>query len=388
MNKTLIALACLASCATSTFAQSSTQAPAEQPLLTVYGRVDMSVQSVSRGDATADANKTITGKTSGAIDTSIIGLRVKKLLDSGDYIGGNVESSVLNSTSTTGITETGTMTNRVFDRGAYVSYGNDKWGRVDLGYAPNPMINVSTVPMGGNSVNVATAYSMNWAEYYTTQSITYSTPNLSGFRGQIQYGAADDITSKKTSTTVATKVTSGGPLVAGIADYSTPVFGLSFAMQHRQAGNGAGTAANPNALEKTTYLAAARYTLGDLKLGASLWHNSVKGYDPVAPSSYSVNAWQLGFAYKLAQDWTAGASYSKNSVDSNMTNAQLHYALNKATTLYAQVSHVNNSNPVGRSSGAYGNFYTVNAPNIAGLTPYGVNNGSATATGLGVIHRF
>lgn len=140
MKKSLIALACLATSATSTLAQNATQAPAEQPLLTVYGRVDMSVQSVSRGDATADANKTITGKTSGAIDTSIIGLRLKKTLNNGDYIGGNVESSILNSTSTTGITDTGTITNRVFDRGAYVSYGNDKWGRVDLGYAPNPMI--------------------------------------------------------------------------------------------------------------------------------------------------------------------------------------------------------------------------------------------------------
>jgi len=71
-----------------------------------------------------------------------------------------------------------------------------------------------------------------------------------------------------------------------------------------------------------------------------------------------------------------------------MTNAQVHYAFNKDTTIYTQINHVNNSTSTGRVSGGYGNFYTVNAPNVAGLTPVGVTNGSATATGVGVIYRF
>ena len=91
MNKNLIALACISACITGAQAQTATQSSVAQPILSFYGRIDMSVQHVSRGDSAADANNTINGKTSGAIDTSIIGLRLKKALDSGDYVGGSAE---------------------------------------------------------------------------------------------------------------------------------------------------------------------------------------------------------------------------------------------------------------------------------------------------------
>ena len=386
MKKSLIACACMVA----SLAQAQTSgATQEKTPLSVYGLVDLSVQSVSRGDSSANAGTPVNGKVSGAVDTSRLGARLDYALDGGDTLGAVVEASILNNAQTNGVTTTGTTLNSIFDRGAYLSYGNPRWGRLDFGYAPNPLINVVTVPMGGNSVNVATAYAMNFTEFYNTSSLTYSTPNLSGFRGQLQYGAPDQIPATNVASTTTNKLTSAGAVVAGIADYANGPLGLSLAAQHRAAGTaGAGTAANPNTPEKTTIIAAVRYATGSLKLGASYWQNAVNSDAANTVSAYTINAWQLGFSYGFAKDWTGGASYSSNSVGSNMTNVQLQYALNKSTTIYTQINGVNNSDAATRSSGGYGSFFTVNAPSVANLTPFGVNNGSATAVGAGVIYRF
>ncbi len=346
----------------------------------LYGLIDYSAQHVSNTDA--GTGKSLTGSSFDAIAPSHFGLRLSLPLANGYVLGSLLEKAV-----SAPLTQSSTTLYRVFNRAAYVSLGHQTWGRVDLGYAPNLINALQTVPLGGLSVNLATIVSANITEFYTPDSLTYTSPNMDGFSARFQYGAAGSDTAYGTGVT-----TKNGPIVMAVADYQTPTYGFSLAAQQRDAGDGPGLSPNlRNAYEKSSYIMAVRYTAGRLKLGASLLRNSYAPADtPLnGQPAATINAYQMGFSYALRADLVAGASYTANSMDSSNLNIQARYAFNKATTFYVQVNHVNNSNPASRDSKAIGNFFSVNAPDLyPDVKRLGLNNGAATAFGVGAIYRF
>lgn len=350
------------------------------PTAALYGLIDYSAQYVSNTDA--GTGKSLSGSSFDAIAPSHLGLRLSLPLANGYTFAGVLEKAV-----STPLTQSSTTLYRVFNRAAYVSLGHQAWGRVDLGYAPNLISSLQTVPLGVTSVTLPTIVSINMPEIFTPDSITYTSPNMSGFTARLQYGAAGSDTAYGKG--ISTK---NGPILMGLADYQTPTYGFSLFAQQRDAGDGPGLAPNfLNAYEKSSYIMAARYTAGRLKLGASLMRNNYApaGTPLTGQPAAAINAYQMGFSYALRADLVAGASYSANSMDSSNVNIQTRYAFNKATTFYVQVNHVNNSNPASRASRGIGNFFSVNAPDLSpDITRKGLSNGSATVFGVGAMYRF
>jgi len=183
MKKTLVALAALA--ATASFAQSA---------VTLYGTLDASMISISNG------NKAVVGTApaasqsgvvyaDSAISSSVWGLRGSEDLGGGMKAIFNVEGDI--QTNNGGMNHNG-----IFRRAANVGLSGN-FGIVELGVKVNPLIatNGALAPLGGNSVMTSTASSLGYADFYTKNAITYTTPTISGFTGQLQYGDSNNLNS-------------------------------------------------------------------------------------------------------------------------------------------------------------------------------------------------
>jgi predicted porin len=260
-----------------------------------------------------------------------------------------------------------------------------------LGVTTNPIIatNGLLMPTGanGNIVSTVTSTALGYADFYTKNAVTYTTPAIMGLTGQLQKGLSND-----------TKDANNGSMSAYSLAYVNGPLEVRYASQDRKAAtaaigqtapNGSGTAATFN---KKSSVAGVKYTVGQWAFGAATMKSDGAigyAYNGIAASAAGSQAErkanQLGAAYTTGA-WTLGASMTK-AKESKITTYQARYALSKRTNVYGVFSTADNKNAVTGFSPI--GFNTGSSP--AGILNSG--NGAATgkkqsAMGVGINHTF
>ncbi|MFY7907567.1 MAG: porin [Burkholderiaceae bacterium] len=368
MKKTLVALAALA--ATSAFAQSS---------VTIYGQFDAGLYNIKKANA---AGNTATVYGDGATFSNVLGFRGTEDMGAGLKAGFHLETDVQTNNG-------GENQNGQFRRQANGNIAGG-FGEIKLGITTNPIIatNGALMPVSGNSVSTATSSAMGFADFYTKNAVTYTSPAIMGLTAQIQRGMSNNVESS-----------SEGSVTAYSLAYVNGPLEVRYAAQDRKAA-AAGTAnsgANPStpgsgAIDASTgaYTATAaaaakgkessvmgvKYKVGAWTVGAASLKTQTAGS---AENSGS----QMGVGYTTGA-WTLGASLTK-SEGSKLTNTQARYALSKRTNLIGMYATADNKATVKFFPVA---FNTGSAPAAITDSPGGAANTKHSVIGLGLTHSF
>jgi predicted porin len=362
----------------SAFAQSS---------VTLYGTIDASVANITR----VDGKKNVTDYVDGSVSSSVFGLKGSEDLGAGQKAVFDVQGDLMTNNG-------GTHASGMFRRSAYVGLNDAKAGEIALGLKGNPLIGAAaaSVPVGGNTVTTNLATALGYADFFTKNSVTYTSPAIAG--GLVvtaQHGFANGTNDGE----------SYGSVNAFSAIYTNGPLKVTAAGQARREATATASAANPsgtaptaatpsldingNSVNKKTTFVGVSYALND-KLTVAANHVGNK-YASAFGGAYGAqkNATLLGLGYAVNPALTLGLN-AIHAEDSNLTNVQARYALSKRTTTYAMLTQARND-----ANGRV-NFYPV-ATNTgtspaASIGGYGTQGGTAaknqSAFGVGVIHTF
>ena len=364
MKKTLIALAALA--ATGAFAQSS---------VTIYGVVDASVMSVSTATAAGGASQSVTGLADSSISSSIWGLRGSEDLGGGLSANFKVESDIQANNG-------GMNQNGLFRRAANVGVAG-AFGGINLGVFMNPIIatNAALMPLAGNSVSTLTSTAMGYADFFTKNAVTYTSPVIAGgLVAQLQYGMSNTVNDS-----------SAGSMTAWSLNYVAGPLALRAAGQTRNeaavgAANSGSNASSAAAIApaKEATLVGASYEFGPVKVAAA-WVNS-KNATTFGGAKVDRTATELGVSYQATPAWLLGANYI-SAESSTLTNLQARYSLSKRTTLYGQYgSAANDSAGKVQFNALATNTGNAPATDLGGSAA--VTNATQSGYNFGIIHTF
>ncbi len=352
MKKTLVAIAALA--ATGAFAQSS---------VTIYGQFDAGVYNIKNASGTNSA--TVYGD--GATFSNILGFKGTEDIGGGLKAGFDFQTDV--QTNNGGLNQNG-----LFRRQANGNIESAKLGQVKFGITTNPIIatNGALMPVAGNSVSTSTSSALGYADFYTKNAVTYTSPSIMGVTAQIQKGMSNNVES----------ATAGSVTAYSLAYVNGPLE-VRYAAQDRKAADAAAanSGANPStataaAAAKKSSVFGAKYTIGAFTLGAAGLQNE---------TTSKVTGSQVGLGYTTGA-WTLGGSLTK-AEGSKLTNLQARYALSKRTNLIGMYGVADNGadnkvnfNPVA--------FNTGNSPATITDMSAAAANQKRTAIGLGLTHSF
>ena len=358
MKKSLIALAALA--ATASFAQSS---------VTLYGQFDAGVYSLSKANGTD--SRVVYGD--GATFSNVWGMRGSE--DLGGGLKGNFQLESDIQTNNGGLNQNG-----LFRRQANVSVGGG-FGEVKFGITTNPLIatNGLLMPVAGNSVSTVTSQALGYADFYTKNAVTYTSPVIGGLTAQLQYGFSNNIESAK-----------DGSVVAGSLAYVNGPLSIRYAVQDRKeaAADTANSAANPStasaiAKAKQSQVLGARYEMGALSLGLAYLEN--KTASTLGGAKAKVDGYQAGVGYTTGA-WLLGATYT-SAEKSSLVNLQARYALSKRTSLIAQAGFADND-ASGKVNFSPISFNTGSSPATITDTYAATANTKQSGIGIALAHSF
>lgn len=332
-----------------------------QSAITLYGVLDGSVNAIKNAGTAGGT----TAFVDSAVSTSRLGFRSSEDLGGGKRAVFQLESDVLTNNG-------GTHQSGIFRRAAYVGLAGG-FGELTLGTRLNPMIatHATLMPLAGNSFDATIATAFNYADFYTKNAVTYTTPTVAGLRAQIQYGLGN-----------TAGLDNEGSVLAGNLRYDMGRVSLVAAGQDRRAGgttssaNATTTAAQGNV---TTYMGGAQVKVtSTLTAAAAYVRNDIAGLEKTNM--------QYGLKYDLTPTTSLGVNHMRStSENNNLTNVQARYALSKRTTLYTQVAIADNE---GASAVRTLNTTTGTSPaaNVSGFV--GRPNSVQRAWGVGMIHTF
>ena len=164
-----------------------------QSTVSIYGQFDAGVYSLSKANGTD--NRVVYGD--GATFSNVIGFRGSEDLGGGLKGNFHLESDV--QTNNGGLNQNG-----LFRRQANVSVAGG-FGDIKIGITTNPIIatNGALMPVSGNSVSTVTSSALGYADFYTKNAVTYTSPTMSGLTAQIQYGFSNNVESSSEGSVVA-----------------------------------------------------------------------------------------------------------------------------------------------------------------------------------------
>lgn len=345
MKKSLIALAALA--ATGAFAQSS---------VTIYGVADVGFKTQTISDGGRDVAKA-SGVADGAMAGQRFGFRGTEDLGGGLKANFVIEQGIsMTSQSLTNV-RTATSAPQVEDwiagggsgksatnlnRQSWVGLSGG-FGEVRLGYQYTNLYETSTLSgfnigsEGTNGADTAHTFGFGSVGGARANGVTYITPEMSGFRVNLQYGSATDALSSESSTLAQRKAERTGVMVSYNAGP------LSARLTHTNFKNGtaaAGTAIGAITTQtgKLTQLGAS-YNLGVAVLGGTYntGEDGYAGLNNTDLKSYQVGA-RVPFGAWSFIATTGKAEATRNAVkltDAKQTQLGVNYALSKRTTVYA-----------------------------------------------------
>lgn len=321
--------------------------------MTIYGQIDSGVYSVKN----LNPGKSSTVYGDGATFSPVLGFKGTEDIGGGMKANFHLETDVQTNNG-------GENQNGQFRRQANSSVSG-KFGEVKLGITTNPIIatNGALMPNGanGNSVSTVAATAAGFADFYTKNAVTYTSPAFMGLTAQIQKGMSND-----------TANSSNGSISAYSLAYANGPLEVRYAAQDRKAATAGIAATAPNGGTAATYdkessVFGVKYTVGAWSAGvARLSSEGQLGYDynsVTKNTSSSVKKRtidQVGVAYTTGS-WIFGGSMSKAG-ESKQTVLQARYALSKRTNII----------------GAYG--VADNKDANTGFAPVAFNTGSSPAT--------
>jgi len=361
MKKTLVALAAVA--ATGTAFAAGHAAPASS--VTLYGLLDAGVISLDKPTATNGAvgaagttGGSLTGASDSALASSVWGMRGTEAIGGGLTGVFNVEGDI---DTRSGVFNAAGM----FRRASFVGVSGG-FGEVTFGLRLNPFIGAFRTGevMASNSLGVSTLVGIGAADFFTKNSIHYTSPSMGGLTVRAQYGFGNKAGSGDDgSMMAASAIYSAGPLVAGVG------------FQDRQANGIAGSANDANPAVEST-VAFVKYTMGPATLGASFFKNKFGAAKTLGAytTNGSVDGYMLGASYAVSKQMRVGIN-AVSSEGSDLMNLQATYALSPRSSLYFQHTSTDNGRAVAFQP-------------AWGFGVGGARGAKQSATGVGVIHRF
>lgn len=379
MKKTLVALAALAAVSTS-FAQSS---------VTISGVLDASVTSFTKSDGINDG----IAYTDSQIESS------RLLISGNEDLGGGMRAIFMLASDIQ--TNNGAQNqNGPWRRGAYVGLVSSSFGEITLGHRGNLLIaaNGGVVPTAGNTFTTNISSALGFADFYTKNAITYVSPRvLGGLVVSGQLGMGNNMVAEDMS----------GSITSWSAVYTAGNLNIRAAGQNRLEGasvssanaNNGATGLSAPAGNKTTSMVGLRYKMGAFEAGAGYYVNNSSS-TPTSVTSVVNNPMiertmrVIGGSYQLNPATTLALNFA-NAESSNLTNAQVRYALSKRTSLYGiygvAVNAAAGASTVNFTATAT-NTGALQAPNVSGTGGgqgvAGAADKTQSAISFGVIHSF
>lgn len=351
MKKYAVLIAVMAGLASTAQAQS----------VTLYGTLDSSVHHIKKAAASGESTTSLVDS---AVASSVWGLRGSEDLGKGLRAVFQVEGDVATNNG-------GTQPNGVFRRAANVGLASNSWGQLDLGLKLNPIIFAAGQVMPVNSLSFHGAViGMGWPDFFTRNSVTWTSPKVGGLSAQLQYGASNTVDRVAQGSTTAGYVRWEG---AGLT--------LTVANQERNAG-GSASSANGTSNDKSTWLYNAKYQINNT-WSVAVAHST---NERVGATPTKISANWAGVGYQMTPTTMIGLNYLKTDDDTSLVNLGTRYNLSKRTTLYTQVSQAKNGNTTTAIQPIFTNTSTSPAANIGSYAA--AANTTQTAFGAGIIHRF
>ena len=337
MKKTLVALAALA----------VVSAASAQSTVTLYGVVDMGVNTLKDSTPVGDLNKT--GVQQGTMSNSRIGFKGT------EDLGGGLKANFVMEFAALPDETAQNMANRL---GTVGLSGN--FGAVTIGRQYTPYHNVQLAMDLAGNLNATPGYIVNNHNFNggrASNSVNYSSPSFGGFTAAAQVGAGTAAATGTESVVGGGAQAEGknfglsgiyaaGPLVAGLAynDITNPnalVSGVGLITGGPiLVGFGAGSTevkvwAAGASYDFTVVKASLAYSrLTDTKIAATASDLTSNGYN------FSVAA-PFGATTLVANLGRATVKQDSSTTDATITGYQLmaNYALSKRTTAYATYGH-------------------------------------------------
>lgn len=342
MKKSLLALAVLASIAGVASAQSS---------VTIYGVVDAGVTH-ERGGSAGNVTKLSTGVQSG----NRLGFKGTEDLGAGLKANFQLENGF---DLDTGAQRQG---GRLFGRQAWVGLSG-AFGAVNLGRQNNPLfVSLDTIDPFGTGLSGSSTNLMNPGQVRVDNSVTYSSPTVSGFGATALYGAGENASGNKVNAKAGAALNyANGPVVATLAwdkVNANPADATSVASELVLLGGtwnfGPVTAHAAYETEEFNGGAAGKYR--DIMVGVSM----------------PVGAGNIMASYIDKNDRTTAGNKGGTQIAVGYT-----YSLSKRTNLYTSYARIDND-------AAGKNF--VGDASSGGSAPKAGQNSSALAVGMR--HKF
>lgn len=340
--------------------------------MTLYGQFDAGVYSI-KDIGTAKKSATVFGD--GATFSNVLGFKGTEDLGGGLKAGFDFQTDVQ-------INNGGMNNAGLFRRQANGSVAGG-FGEVKLGVTTNPIIatNAALMPVAGNSVSTATSSAIGYADFFTKNAVTYTTPSIMGLVGQFQKGMSNNLDSG-----------SAGGVTAWSLAYTNGPLAIRAAAQDRKEGgvssssNASSTAigtANTAAFNKKGSLIGASYKIGPVTVAAASMKTENATTLGGARTERKGN--QMGVGYTTGA-WTLGGSITK-AEDSKLTNLQARYALSKRTNVIGTYGIADNSSR-GLVNFAPLAFNTGTAPAQIVTDYAGTTGVKSTGFGVGLTHSF
>jgi hypothetical protein len=348
-RKSLLAIAAGMTLASTAFAQSA-------PSVTLYGRLDLAVESANDGALTKTMLQNyasrfgIKGERSFNSDLSGV-FQVESAFSPEDGKNQNVAVATTNSDKL--VTKVATTTGYLASRNSFVGLKSNSMGTLLFGNHDTPLKALdggglaSTLWAEGDAMEVIihgkgtkTASSTYFENVHTRQinNLVYISPKFSDIVVKASYSPDEDQTS-----------TTNQPLYSISSEWNNGTYNMGLAYQKK------------DLADKTFAMSATKLTMG-AKMGdftAGLAFSALDNNAAVAANSQKTNNTLIVLGYTMGSTvfkfnyGMSGESKANAQDDLTMTSVEAGYTLDKQTTVYTNYSQImNNSNAKGTFTGA------------------------------------
>lgn len=331
-----------------------------QSTVTLYGRLDVSVESLRFGSTSTRAASHLNVVTS---DASNWGIRGSEDLGDGLRAFFKLESGIAVDTGIAG------ASSQFWNRESYVGLGSDTFGSLLLGsqWAPGLWQSINVDPFqrfgpGGQPTLMQGGQGSRGYGLQFNNAVQYITPKFGGVSARLY--------------AVPSEGAGAGKAQAVSVDFKEgPIFAGALYEKIKVAAPSVGLIGGP--VDSRTASAAGTYDFGVAKLHAQYMTNRIDGYS-------NVNAYLAGVTVPFGLSEVRASYAHRSATNANATNIGVGYVyfLSKRTLLTATVAHLKNEGAAAfRSGPAFGEQ--------AALGPAGPGAGQpTTAYQLGVRHYF
>lgn len=313
MQKKLIALAVAGLVAAPAFAQSN---------VTIFGIVDLAVESGKYSDAAGNLTRLI----SGGNNTNRLGFRGT------EDLGNGMAANFLLETQPgpdNGASAGGTQ---FWNRSSTVGISSKSWGSVNLGRQYTPWFNATAANDVFYVAGVGSSYSLQAGDTRMNNAIRWDSVNMSGFTAAVMFGLGQDAdaTGVEGTTAATKKLGKEGGLKLS---YANGPLSVNYAYDSQT------TAVGPDVDTKRNQLNGA-YDMGKVKLGLG-WNSNKTG------STVDDRVWTITAVMPVGNDLVK-AGYTRlndkitSSKDARLFAIGYEHPMSKRTNLYATYAKMSN----------------------------------------------